>query len=342
LFAEVLGVASVGVQDDFFDLGGHSLLATQLIARIRATLGVELGLRALFEAPTASDLAVRLNMDDLGDAFDVILPLRVPGRHPPLFCMPPGGGISWSYCGLLRHLGPDYPIYGLQARGLAHPEPFPASIEQVASDYIEQMRMVHPKGPYYLLGWSFGGLVAHAVATALQQRGEQVPFLAIIDSYPHWCSHEDAPNFDDAKVLMALLDMLECDVNGLDGGPMTFVRAIEILRKQGHALANMEERHFLAMSEILANSIHLSIDFAPDVFHGDLLMFVSTIDQREGMPSPEVWIPYVDGKIDIYEISGRHSRLLQPGPLAHIGSILAVKLQEITGSESLSDRGALT
>ena len=349
LFAEVLGLAGVGVDDDFFDLGGHSLLATRLIARIRDTFGVELGLRALFETPTPAGVAARLHVDDPRDAFEVILPFRPQGRRSPLFCIHPGGGISWSYCGLTKHLGPDHPIYGVQARSLARPEPRPTSVEQMAADYADQIHTIQPTGPYCLLGWSFGGIVAHAVATELQQRGKQVALLAVLDTYPACgqLSHEDVPELDERDMLIGMLDALGYDVKSLKGKPLTFAQAVEIFRRsQDSVWASFEEFHLSAIAKILTNNSHIMIDFTPGRFHGDLLLLASTIHeptiyqpkipQPEDAPTPEAWKPYVDGTIETHAIVSRHDRMMQSGALTQIGPILAAKLEKITDNTSPS------
>jgi thioesterase domain-containing protein len=129
----------------------------------------------LFQAPTVAELLGTLAPP--GRAAGM-LPIRTVGTRPPLFCLPPASGLSLCYTGLRSHLPADQPIYGLQGGS-------GASIEQVAAGYLTQLREIQPVGPYHLLGWSFGGHVAHSMAALLRQAGEQVRLLAVLDAYPH-------------------------------------------------------------------------------------------------------------------------------------------------------------
>ncbi|WTT40896.1 alpha/beta fold hydrolase [Kitasatospora sp. NBC_00085] len=327
LFAEVLGREQVRIDDDFFALGGHSLLAARLAARVRETLGTRLGLRTLFEASTVAGLAERLGVDDLDDAFDVVLPLRPKGRSTPLWCIHPGGGISWSYCGLLNHLGPEYPIYAIQARSLGRPEPRPATIEEMAADYADQIRKVQPTGPYQLPGWSVGGLVAHAVATELQNRGQRTSLLAILDAYPVGdVAFDEPPVPTERDVLVGILD---CGPDLPAEGPLSFAQVSEILQNRGSALANLTERHIEAVVDIMINNARLALDFVPGRFEGDMLLFNSTIDRETDSPDAGVWRPYIAGRIESHDVTTRHDRMTQPGSLGQIGPVLAAKITEL-------------
>ncbi|WHX50987.1 amino acid adenylation domain-containing protein [Paenibacillus woosongensis] len=327
LFAEVLGLPRVSIDDGFFELGGHSLLAVRLMSRIRETMGRELGIGLLFEAPTVAGLGEKLYSDQGQSALQVLLPLRTEGKEIPLFCVHPAGGLSWCYAGLMKHLGMDYPIYGLQARGIAEADQYPRTLEEMTADYIAQIRTVQPHGPYRLLGWSFGGNVAQAMAVQLQHEGEEVAFLAMLDAFPsHYLPLRGEASEDEA--LIALLALGGYDPDSIKDGPLDIARAIEILRSDGSALASLDEEIILNLKNTYENSVRLLSAFVPEKYEGDLLFFHSTIIPEWFDPiEPEMWAPYIGGQIERHDIACRHKDLCQPGPLAEIGQVLLAKLQ---------------
>ncbi|CAM5373110.1 hypothetical protein SNARM312S_08027 [Streptomyces narbonensis] len=188
LFSEVLGVPDIGIDDGFFELGGHSLLATKLLSRIRTVLRIDVPIRTVFECPTVADLAPRLLSlapDGRDETYAPLMTIRSSGTERPLFCVHPVSGVGWFYLSLARFID-DRPIYALQAPGLdpAGPDPMPTSMTELVQTYLAGIRSVQPHGPYNLLGWSFGGFAAHAIAAELRARGEEVELLAMMDCYP--------------------------------------------------------------------------------------------------------------------------------------------------------------
>ncbi|MFE4518460.1 amino acid adenylation domain-containing protein, partial [Kitasatospora sp. NPDC056783] len=309
LFAETLGLERVGIDDNFFDLGGHSLLAMKLLSRIRTALGVDLGMRALFEAPTVAGLDGRLDQGPAADALDVLLPLRTGGDRPPLFCVHPAAGISWVYSGLLRHLDPEQPVYGLQARGLRGGAP--ASVAEIAEDYVRQIRAVHPSGPYHLLGWSFGAVVAQEMAVRLRAEGAPVGLLALLDGGPA-ARTDAAPPSEPADTVDELLRSLGYDpANGSGRAELAAV-----LGEAAHLLPEVFDRHRKLMAE-----------HRPRRYRGDAVFFGATLGKPADWPYEEVWRPYLDGRIEGHRLPFGHGDLARPEPLARIAAVLADELR---------------
>lgn len=180
---EILGIDQVGIRDNFFDLGGHSLLAVRLFNRLKKLAGQSLPLSTLFEAPTIEKLAALLGQEEPQSSFTSLVPIKPSGSLPPFFCIHGMGGNILEYLYLPRYLHADQPFYGLQARGLDGNETPLTSLEEFAAHYIAVIKTIQPKGPYYLGGSSFGGLVGFEIARQLQERGEEVALLALFDSY---------------------------------------------------------------------------------------------------------------------------------------------------------------
>ncbi|WP_051367207.1 non-ribosomal peptide synthetase [Hamadaea tsunoensis] len=322
IFAETLGLPRVTIDDSFFDLGGHSLLATKMISRIRRELGGTVGIRTLFAAPTPALLAEQL--DGAGtdaDALAVLVPLRASGSRTPLFCVHPAAGTSWVYSGLLRHLGPDQPLYGLQSRGFTAADPVTPDIGAIAADYVAEIRTVRPHGPYRLLGWSFGGVVAHAMAAALEAAGERVELLAILDGYPAVRDAGAVPlAADDPVSLRALLDSV-----GVDAPVASRAEFLALAAAPDSPFAVLGAEGIAALPAVFAGNGNAMSTYDSGTFGGDVLFVAATGDPGE-RPDPAAWRGHVGGRLTVHEVACRHGDMLQPGPLARIAPLITEAL----------------
>jgi amino acid adenylation domain-containing protein len=181
VWAEVLGVERVGIDDDFFSLGGHSLLAARLFARLEEALGAAPPLATLFVAPTIRGLADACRSLLAPRAGTALVALREAGSLPALYAVPWVHGNVLCFVPLARALGGEQPFYGLQSPGLDGAEPPLSSIEAMATRYVSEIRAHRPRGPYALLGVCFGATVAWEMARQLVAAGEQVAFLGLLD-----------------------------------------------------------------------------------------------------------------------------------------------------------------
>ncbi|WP_460728693.1 amino acid adenylation domain-containing protein, partial [Nocardia heshunensis] len=337
-FAEVLGVERIGAADDFFAVGGTSLLATGVVSRLREQTGARLTVADFFGDATVTGLARHLDghrdlapvaEQDPTGALGVVLPIRATGASRPLFCIHPMAGLAWCYSGLTRVLPPEQPIFGIQSPALTEADFAPASIAEIARRYVTELRRVQPEGPYRLLGWSLGAKLAHTMAAILQEQGESVELLAMLDAYPH-----------PARAELGLRGALQETFAGLglpdalaevdDQLELTEV-AVDLLQDTlARDFGDVPRELVRRMSDAVIRSVALDREFEPDHYLGDLLFFrADDPEHAEAGRTAADWAPFVGGDIVDHLIPVTHERMTEPDALTGIGALLTETLQRL-------------
>jgi thioesterase domain-containing protein/acyl carrier protein len=203
IWEDVLSVTGIGVDDSFFDVGGHSLLALKLFQRIERAFGIRLPITALFLAPTIVGLADLLRREGWQPSWSSLVPIQTSGSRPPLFFVHAIGGNILNYRLISKYLGGDQPFYGLQARGLSGKEAPHETVEEMAADYLREVREERPHGPYQIGGASSGGVVAYEMAQQLLALGEEVSAILMLDTFrpgPLYAGAEDVRSLRDVAM----------------------------------------------------------------------------------------------------------------------------------------------
>lgn len=250
LWSELLNIPEPGRHANFFEIGGHSLAALRLIARAEGELGRAIPVSALFECQTLAAFCARIAAGDDNAPHGGILTTLREGTGIPLFCIHPVGGSAFVYAPLMAALPDDAPAFGISADGLVNDAPLAADLDAMAMRYCEVVRAVQPKGPYRLLGHSFGGLVAWRMATLIEQAGDAVSELVLLDT--------DFPGLEPDTGLSPFLASLPerarrvADNNiriSRDARPTQRVSRLTYLRADGDGRDSLRETRWLALAD---------------------------------------------------------------------------------------------
>jgi amino acid adenylation domain-containing protein len=339
IWEEVLLTRPVGITDDFFELGGDSLQAADMFVCIQRKLGKAFPFSMLVENRTIARLALAIRRDSAATQRSCLVTIQAGGAKPPLFCVHCGKGSVFHYYDLARLLDPDQPVYGLQPRGMASAEPFDRRVEDMAARYLHEILACQRSGPYFLCGYSFGGIVAFELAQQLLRRGHEVAFVGLLDTtLPNSLrpaaavnGHSGSPSLDEApRVAKSLWRSVWGNLHTLFSRTTSYWKDFpKIVRgKAARALGHpvplvLQDVYYFREISRPSRAAYL-----PRNYPGPVTLF------RAGgqLPPPGFgndlgWGAYADGGVVIDELPGVHLDLLREPTVALLADKLKVRLR---------------
>jgi thioesterase domain-containing protein len=323
VWKDVLRQPEIGIDDDFFSLGGSSLAALRVVTQLSELMGRDVKLSALATNRTVRRLASCLSESEGNQPAQTIVALQSSGSGTPIFCI---YGV-FLYFPLAEEFRGERPVYGvylpeefdLIRRGLNIEQSVLASVPEQAAQYVQIIRAKQPHGPYHLAGESFGGVVALEIARQLQEQGEQVGIVALLDSY--------APGFVHRKQGLARAAIHAKRV--LSGG-ISYLqeKAQARLKTRSSSVAEPGEQGIEELRQ-QARRIAMRRYSPPTPYDGEVAMFRATdrdpfeVDDRESLWG---WRRFLAGRVTVHEVDGDHLTILQPPNVSSLASVLRERL----------------
>ncbi len=314
MWEQVLKIQPVGIKDNFFDLGGHSLLAVKLIAEIEQIWHQKLPLATFIAAPTIAQFATVIRQEQGSTTWSSLVEIESRGSKTPLFCIHPVGGNVLEYYPLAHQLGLDRPIYGIQSQGLDGIQAPLTQIEAMAASYISDIQSVQPDGPYLLVGYSFGGLIAFEIARQLESQGKQVNLLALLDS--------ESPSL--LNVRPALLPTVGIHLQNFQqlnvSDKVKYIKDRIVFRLKYKNKENSQKEFMLdnwtadlppEYLKVLEANFQAGENYMGKFYPGKITLFRSSIQPITQALHPDLGWGDLAGAVEVYDVSGHHRNLLK-------------------------------
>ncbi|QFU93019.1 Linear gramicidin synthase subunit B [Amycolatopsis sp. YIM 10] len=322
IWEKVLDVERVGVLDDFFELGGDSLVAIRLSTEVQRAFDVKITLADQLAARTVEQEAGLISGG--GAAWRPLVEITA-GEGTPVFCVHPAGGSVLCYGELARRLGRARPFYGLAPLGLEEGQEADDNIGVMADRYLAEVRAVRPHGPYHLAGWSLGGVVALEMAARLEDAGERVELVAMIDSVAPELVDGDV---DDVDVIAEFFAGVPLDLDHLRSlEPDAAIEAAMEQAAKANALpSGLDATRLLRMRDVHKRHIAALVSHRAARYAGDVVLFRAA-DTPVTQPAYG-WENTVKGRLEIIGVPGNHQTVLSSPGVGRIARELGARIPE--------------
>jgi thioesterase domain-containing protein len=215
----------------------------------------------------------------------------------------------------------DVPLYGLQSPALDGTGEVPGSLRELAASFARHIRAVQPTGPYHLLGYSFGGHLAHEIAVQLQAAGEQVAALIIMDAYPPSppSGPHDPPGAGPE------------DPSASPAGPGARAArpAGQVRQEAWLAYGVVSEDELLRLGRIEQKNAAIARGHQPGVFRGPALLLVAAESRPVGTPQAGRWTPHITGQVTEVPMACTHRGMARPEMMAQVWPAISAWLSRL-------------